>query len=53
MLNRAFIVGYFFHIAMAYRGCTFGIDTKAFNLDITENSDIKIQSLARKQHVAH
>lgn len=26
-------MGYFFHIAIANRGCTFGIATKAFNLD--------------------
>lgn len=27
-----FMVGYFFHIAMAARGCTFGIAINAFNL---------------------
>ena len=31
-LKRDFIVGYFFPMAMANRGCTFGIATKAFNL---------------------
>lgn len=31
-LRRDFIVGYFFHMAMANRGCTLGIATNAFNL---------------------
>ena len=43
-LKRDFIVGYFFHIAMANRGCTFGIATKAFNL-ITKRDSIHMDML--------
>lgn len=44
------MVGYFFPIAIANRGCTFGIATKAFNLD--EETDVRYgyKILADKLH---
>lgn len=49
MLKRDFMVGYFFHIAIAYRGCTFGIATKAFNLNMIENSELQMHCPNGKQ----
>ena len=46
-LKRDFMVGYFFHIAIANRGCTFGIATKAFNLKA--NSRVKNHSNCHRE----
>lgn len=49
-LKRDFMVGYFFPIAIANRGCTFGIATKAFNLDEETNVRYGYKILADKLH---